>query len=827
MATVLIVGEGPAGSSELVMLLQRAGHHVLQAGDGPAGLAVARANGPELIIADWLLPTTDAGEVTRQLRGDPVTAAIPVLIMAPRYHEPAARAVASRLGLAGYLTRPFDRPAVLRLVNRALGSPAVATAEETTDPDPSAPPPVTALIAQVERLQRENERLAEALRRGSAALHKNDPRHVLERLAHDARGLVGARFATVGVPEDSGRLLHQFVAVGMDERLAMQFRPPARLPAALAAALHDRCPRRLLNPGGDPSVLGVDPSAPRLGALLTAPVGTPTLTFGWLCLFDKVGADAFTDEDERLAGLLASQAGWAYADAWRCARDAEESAAHRRRERNPCPEARFRAIVEASPHGIVVVQEGAVSFANAAAAGLLGYARPEDVIGLGWECLVSAEDRPVLRARMDACLRDESVAPHSGWKGLRRDGTAQWVESVARAFTWQGRPAVLSFLGDAGPRQRLEAQFLQAQKMEPVGRLAGGVAHDFNNLLTVIIGCCDLALAQRPQPPLADLVQEVRKAGERAALLTRQLLVFSRKQPAGIVPTDVAALLADTARMLGRLIGEDVVLRVACQPNLPSIRVDPAQLKQVVLNLAINARDAMPRGGQLIIEVSDITVGADDNHASNATRSFVLLTVSDTGTGMDAATRARLFEPFFTTKDPGRGTGLGLATVATIVRRCGGRIDVFSEPGIGTMFRIYLPRDPATSVGAWLEPPRPYAGSETILLVSADGATQALARLVLRGNGYTIVEARDGQAALSLASGHDGPIHLLVADAALPDMAAVQLAEELQPRWPGLRLLILSGPAAPSHDVAPPAIVLTKPFTPEALARQIRAMLHS
>jgi signal transduction histidine kinase/CheY-like chemotaxis protein len=397
--------------------------------------------------------------------------------------------------------------------------------------------------------------------------------------------------------------------------------------------------------------------------------------------------------------------------------------------------------------------------------------------------------------------------------------------------------AVIGAVGiarDITDRRRLEEQYRQAQKLEAVGRLAGGVAHDFNNLLTAINGYSEVILdTLRPGDPLRESLEQVRKAGERAALLTRQLLAFSRKQVLHPTVLDLNALLADMNRMLGRLIGEDIDLVVRPALDLWQVKGDPGQLEQVVMNLVVNARDAMPTGGKLTVETANVALDATyvaahpDAHAGE----HVLLAVSDTGCGMDAATRARIFEPFFTTKGPEKGTGLGLATVFGIVKQSGGHIEVYSEPGLGTTFKIYLPRyrngAPAGKSHAGQKVVA--RGSETVLLVEDEDGVRKLARLVLQERGYKVLEARHGGEALLICEQYDGTIHLMVTDVVMPHMSGRQVAERLQTLRPEMKVLYLSGytdDAIVRHGVLEADTpFLQKPFTPDNLALKVREVL--
>ena len=380
-----------------------------------------------------------------------------------------------------------------------------------------------------------------------------------------------------------------------------------------------------------------------------------------------------------------------------------------------------------------------------------------------------------------------------------------------------------------------EERLRQVQKMEAVGRLAGGVAHDFNNLLTVITSYSDLVLEDlAPDDPTRDDIAQIRKAAEGAAALTRQLLAFSRQQVLEPKVLDLKATVAGTEKLLQRLIGEDVQLATALAPDLGAVKADPIQLEQIIINLAVNARDAMPAGGRLTIEAANVEM--DEvyvrSHAPAPPGRYVMLALSDTGIGMDEQTKARIFEPFFTTKESGKGTGLGLATVYGIVKQAGGFIWVYSEPGRGTSFKVYLPRvDEAAEPTVARPATEPRRGAETVLVVEDAASVRMVTRQALERYSYTVLEAPNGETALRLAAKHHGPIQLLLTDVVMPGLSGRQLAEQLSRLRPEMKVLYVSGYADNAivhHGILDSGVAyLQKPFAPESLARRVRDVLDA
>jgi len=500
-------------------------------------------------------------------------------------------------------------------------------------------------------------------------------------------------------------------------------------------------------------------------------------------------------------------------------------------------EASFATLVEHAPVGIYRSSpEGRFLSANAAVVRMLGYESAADVLGLDMarDVYADAAERQRLVER-DTYSDRQYDSVEATWK--RRDGRLLTVQLSVRAVRNRAGQVEYyeTFVRDVTDQRRLQQQVLQSQKMEAVGRLAGGIAHDFNNLLTVITSYSDLLLEDlAPGDAKRDDLEQVRKAADGAAALTRQLLAFSRQQAVEPRVVSLNTVVEGLHKILRRVIGEDIELTTTLAPDLGAVRADVGQLEQVLMNLAVNARDAMPTGGRLTVETANVEHDPDyarDREAA-AVRQFAMLAVSDTGCGMDEATKVRIFEPFFTTKEPGKGTGLGLATVYGIVKQAGGFIWVYSEPGQGTSFKIYLPEVDATAerttAVAGARAPR---GTETVLLVEDAAAVRAVTKQVLERQGYVVLEAPDGEAALRLAQQHRGPIHLLLTDVVLPRVSGRELAERLTQVRPDMKVLYASGYTDDSvvrHGILELGTAyLQKPFSPESLARKVRNVLDA
>lgn len=499
-------------------------------------------------------------------------------------------------------------------------------------------------------------------------------------------------------------------------------------------------------------------------------------------------------------------------------------------------EERFRALVEHSADAIALLDRtGTVVYASHSTERVLGYGA-EELLGRHAMDLIHPDDVAAVSGRLLELQDRPGAAVVMEARYHHKDGSWRFGEcSVANRLADAAVHALVLNFREITERRRLEEQLRQAQKLEAVGRLAGGVAHDFNNVLTAIFGYADLLNEDLPEGHQArqDL-EEIRKAAQRASTLTRQLLAFSRQQvlqPMVLSPND---LIEDIASMLGRLVAEDIELRFALDPSAGNVRADAGQIQQVVMNLVVNARDAMPTGGKLLIETGNAELGEQyaESHQPVSPGAYVMLAVSDTGVGMDAQTRARIFEPFFTTKEKGRGTGLGLSTVYGIVKQSGGYVWVYSEPGRGTTFKIYLPRVDAPAEP--LVPPpegRTLAGTETILLAEDDEMLRPLSKSLLERLGYTVLDTENALQAVALANAHAGPIQLLVADVVMPGASGRELARRLAQSRPDMRVLYVSGytdDAIVQHGMLEPGLnFLQKPFTPATLARKVREVLDA
>jgi PAS domain S-box-containing protein len=503
-------------------------------------------------------------------------------------------------------------------------------------------------------------------------------------------------------------------------------------------------------------------------------------------------------------------------------------------------EARYRTLAEAAQDMIFIIdREDRVTYVNNYAARQFSRS-PDELIGQPRRALFP----PDIADQQQASLRTvfETGQPLYVENPARFSEVTPWLETSLSPLTDETGQvyAVLGIARDVTARKqaeeeqaKLEKQFRQAQKMEAIGQLTAGIAHDFNNLIMAISGNAELMqIRLQPEDPLYKMTDTILHSGSRAAELIRQLLIFSRKQMMAPQIVGLNAIITEMNQMLARIIGEDIEVKLNLKTDLWPVKVDPAQIEQVVANLVVNARDAMPDGGKLILETTNVILDRTyiAGHVEVQPGEYVLLTVSDTGIGMSQEIQERLFEPFFTTKASGKGTGLGLATVYGIVKQSGGHIWVYSEEGQGATFKVYLPRTTEVASPASRPPTKETEGGhETILVVEDDAVVRDVARDVLRMQGYTVLEAEDSQQALQVAAQHTGPIHLLLTDVIMPGMSGKALAGELSRRYPRLKVIFMSGysdEVISHHKVLDPGVVfIQKPFSFMEMARKVREML--
>ncbi|MCU1384935.1 MAG: multi-sensor hybrid histidine kinase [Acidobacteria bacterium] len=971
MATILVVDDLSANRNVLVAVLAHAGHTLLQARDGSAGLAVVRDAHPDLVITDVLMPVMDGYEFVRQLRLDPATSATPVVFHTAHYGEREARALALAGGVSDVLLKPAQADEVLGIVDRMLStSPVLAV-------DPSVLSVAfdrehlrlltDQLSEKVDDLRTSNARLRALINIGLELASERDGDRLLQRVCTAVRDLFAATSVTLGILDSHDHTVQRFVTSGADD-VPTWIKTGDAVSGVLGTVVGERRVVRGDSPSGGAPDSHFPMLHPEAHGFLAAPVASPTHVYGWMCL---VGTDGrtFTDNEEQLVMALSGLVGRIYESACFSAvaqhrADALEREIVERKQAElgarlagdraqryldtaeiillaldlngritlvnryacdilgwtleelqgrdwveTCLPERMRAAARATfgrlVAGDLAVVEGAVltrSGEERVIAWRNTLLRDEDrVIGTfssgadvtgrvdAIEALRKAEERmrfaleaaavgiwdidfttgtlqlsgileaqfgvppgtfggtldalmervhPLDRDMMREAMNEANLTGHDfavQHRALWPDGTVRWLSGLGRVRLGQNGEAIrgIGISLDITERRTLEAQYQQAQKMEAIGQLAGGVAHDFNNLLTIILGNCELVLSgfDAGDPRQRD-VAEIQTAGLRAAGLTRQLLAFSRKQIIEPTRLNLNVVVTEMQPMLARLIREDVTIAVALGDDVAALIGDRGEMEQIIMNLAVNARDAMPVGGTLTIETANVEL--DDRYAKSrpdvVPGPYIVLKVSDTGTGMSPEVQAHLFEPFFTTKAVGQGTGLGLATVHGIVARNGGNISVHSEVGRGTSFTVYFPKAEGPDVVA--APPvrvaRPRSGAETILVVEDADGVRELTKRVLERQGYTVVVAASADDAMRLV-GTNGTIDLLLTDVVMPGASGSELTRQLLERRPTLKVVYMSGypdEAIAQHGILNAGVAFVqKPFTADTLGRKIRDVL--
>jgi PAS domain S-box-containing protein len=959
MATILIVDDLTINRASLVTLLGDGGHVLLEAKNGSEALATAQAECPDLVITDVLMPVMDGYELVRQLRLDPLTAAIPVLFYTAPYGEREARARALAHGVAYVLTKPAEAEEVLKIVRSVLGGELL----------PESPPEAAALPVgsdrehlrlltdklseKIDDLRISNARLRAVINIGLELASHSDSDRLLTNVCHAACDLFGATYVTLGIVDVRDQTVRRLVAWGAD---ASWIAVGDAASGIFAEVIANRRTSRGDAADGEPLQPLFPPHHPEVQSFLAAPITSAVHAFGWLCLVGNEGR-TFSEEDEHLLTALSAQVGRIY--------EVKHEVVERKQAELDLLRERDRAqrfLDTAEVMLLALDVEGGITLINRSGCALLEWT-PAELLGRDWiATCVPERRRDAVRIALgkllcgDLSMNANLIVTRSGqerlieWRNtlLRDDagivigtlssgtditvrnqtaedtriaeermrfaldsagvgiwdmdyatGVLQWSETLEAQYglqpgTFAGtfddfinridpreRASVVDtlakasqsgtdffiqhrsmwpdgtvrFLSGAGrihldahgapargvgismditERRTLEEQYQQAQKMEALGRLAGGVAHDFNNLLTVILGYCEVLLtALDPDEERQRDLAEIQKAGMCAAALTRQLLAFSRKEIIEPTVLDLNAVVTDMRVMLGRLIREDVKVVLTHPPKLASVKADRGQVEQMVMNLAVNAQDAMPKGGTMTIETANAELDEDyaRTHLGVRPGAYVALTVTDTGTGMTSEVMARVFEPFFTTKETGKGTGLGLATVHGIAGRNGGSVNVHSEVGNGTSFSVYFPvSDAAQTVGEVVAPVAAVHAvqGETVLVVEDAHALRELTRKLLQRQGYAVLVAANADEALQVFDGN-ASIDVVLTDVVMPGASGPELTRQLVERRPAMKVIYMSGyteDAVVHHGVLKPGIAfLHKPFTSDALGRKVREAL--
>jgi PAS domain S-box-containing protein len=800
---ILIVDDEIELKNVLVESLISHGYQATGLTSGAAALAAMRTQSFDVLLTDLMMPGMDGITLVQEaLKQDPHLVAI--VMTGQGTIQTAIDAI--KVGAFDYVLKPFRLQTLLPLLARAMNLRQV----------------------QLENLQlRETVAIYEL---AQTITHTLDPQTVINKLADAVLSQTDADQVSVLLPvNDSTDDLYVAAVRGASrERLLGQRVPLDHTISGWVA--REREPLMLEGPINDERFRPMWPH-PEIASAISIPLLVANKVVGTVNINALNRLRPFTVSQMKVLTILAATAAAALESAslYTQVRQAEE---------------KYRLIFQNAVEGIFqATPDQRLLTVNPSMARILGYDSPQELIAdfnaTGRRLWPHQETSDAIATALEVM----GVVEGLPIEAHRKNGESIWLSLNLRLVKDENGVTIhhegtiediTARMEAESHRKELEQQLRQSQKMEAIGQLAGGVAHDFNNLLTAINGYSSLALQRTdPDDRIRGYLEEIKKAGERAANLTRQLLAFGRKQMLKPVPLNLNDVVSEMSKMLRRLIGEDICFDAIFDPELQQIRADPGQIEQVLVNLVVNSRDAMPQGGTLIIETANFQIDHEfaSRHLGLAPGDYVVLTVSDNGSGMDEKTRARIFEPFFTTKEKGRGTGLGLSTVYGIVTPSGGNIWVYSEPGEGTVLKVFLPQfqqqdesQPKPSVDTAV--PR---GSETILLVEDEDVVRGLARQILEQAGYDVLDARGGEEAIRLCRERRGPIDLLLTDVVMPETSGKEVAERLTRLRPMTRVLYMSGytdDAIVHHGVLDSDVeFIQKPFTPSALARKVREVL--
>jgi len=826
MSMVLIVEDSPTQAQQLQLILESHGFTTRIARDGREALALLDREAFELVLTDIVMPYLSGLELCRKIKSDPKHKNLPVIILTT-LTNPMDMVQALECGADNYITKPYQEEFLLNRINAVLRDSQADAGDKfkmgaeiqflgkrfniTSEKKQI----LSLLISTFEDIVRTND----DLQKSQADL--TSAKETIEEYARILEGKVRSS------EEKYGTLMRQ----AHDAIVIFDVQGKILEANAQCEALFERTEAELLGCRVEDLVApGVDGQVAALVELLASgmegdSVERHTVEFqvrrkdSSICHVEATGGEVELEGGNLGIGIL---------------RDVTNRKNNEENLRES--EERYRYLVEGSLQGLMIIQDDKIAFCNNAYATLFGFAKPEELIGTDPASLLHEADRNTVLVHRAAQLRGEDVPALLKYRSVGKDGGVIWLQSMWQLVTWDGEPAIQCTSIDFTDQMHLEEQLLSSQRMEAVGRLAGGIAHDFNNMLAVMSSYGELTLDQLGEnEPVRKDVQVMLDATARAAALTRQLLAFSRRQLLEITILDVNRIVAGTEKMLLRVIGEDIHLRTNLDPDIGSVRADESQIEQIIMNLAINARDAMPTGGTLTIETAQYHL--DDHyvksHLDVVPGDYVMLAVTDTGTGMDAETQRHIFEPFFTTKPPGKGTGLGLATVFGIVKQMAGLVYVYSEVGKGTCFKVYFPlveadntpKDAPMRVNS-----QHFRGDETILLVEDDEHVREATRRILESGGYHVLVAENGPHAVKLAREQQGRIQLLISDVVMPNMSGREVLENVR-QYEVPRVLFMSGytdDSVVNHGIlAGDFPFMHKPFSKNTLLEKVRAVLRA
>jgi signal transduction histidine kinase/DNA-binding response OmpR family regulator len=837
VATILVVDDTRENRKLVVAVLRGRGHRLLQAANGLEALEVLASEPVDLVITDLVMPVMDGFELVRRMAGDGVSARSRVLFYSASYNVRDAMEIGGPCGVLGIIVKPAEPESILSTVERALEQPLPQPGPPTED-------------CRHDHIQAIRARAGEALLQKRVAI---DRLHLLQHFGAEllAARSVGdaasafcesAREMTLAVEVAAG----VYASGGDPQGVVVRSSPDGAHDRRTGFARADTDPDSVVE--GAPA----RPIATRLGLecaddvdILAIPLDTSSRRHGWVCVKGKVGGGRFSLEDGETLTALVAQTAIACENQYRLeqlavrAIELQHEVASRQLAEALLrdTEARTRAALQSANVSVWEVEwpSGAVRWWAPPLSLLAFDAVPAPSTYRGLIDLATDDGERVNREFEQAAASRRDFTTE--FRGRQPDGAVHWYELKVHVVC-DAHGETTTFIGtsaDVSDRKTMEGQLICAQRMEAIGQLAGGIAHDFNNLLTAIIGYTELLTKTASDVGVIADLGEIRRAADRAAALTEQLLAFGRQQQLQPSNVDLAAVVDGVAPMLRRLIGDDVELKTSAAGRLRQVRIDDGQFEQVLLNLVLNARDAMPHGGTVSVDMANVDL--DDAycavHVGAAPGSYVVMTVADTGTGIDPSVLGRIFEPFFTTKPVGKGTGLGLSMVFGIVKQSGGHICARSEPGRGAVFEVYVPtavvEDVRAGAGAAATVREaPSGGTETVLVAEDEPFVRTFAATVLQGFGYNVLSVSDGNAALELARHSGKPIDLLLTDVVMPGPSGPEVYVQLSAANPGVKVLYMSGYADEAivrRGFDSGMILLEKPFSADVLARRVREVL--